>query len=146
MRSPPDSLPPPAASANSAACWVRRPRRRYLPDSPFSTGPQRPLSLWLFQGEEKRKFAAATGLALDPNFSAMGVHQAARNAQAEAHTVAGTVAVGNLEEISKNLLMIFRRNSGAGIGHADPGGIGNGERLFTPLLGDPAHLRLAALP
>ena len=74
-------------------------------------------NLLLGDGQCKRKSAATSGLALDPNLTALEFHKTFGNGEAETGSFgyAGRRAV----EYIKDLVLVIRRNPTAGILHRD---------------------------
>src|ERR1051325_11067553 len=92
------------------------------------------MGLSVFEGKQERKLASATEFTLHPNFAAMGLHESSRDSKAQTHSSAVHLAiVWDLKEVTEDLLVIFRRNSWAGIGNADAHGVWGAEDLFAPL-------------
>ncbi len=128
-------------SADTAACWVRRPR---------PVCGQRSLGLALARSarrveqQKKRKLAAVAGIALHPDLAAGRLYQPACNGQSEPVTLGTRVLVGQPEVLFEDLLLELGCDARAGVGYGDAAAVGNVGR--APGGGRPAAclLRLGA--
>src|SRR5581483_7342949 len=79
--------------------------------------------IWLsvFEGKQERKLTSTADFAFHPDFPAVRLHQSSRNSKPQAHASAVHLAiVGHLEEVTEDLLVIFRRYARSGIGNTHP--------------------------
>src|SRR5580693_6642731 len=83
---------------------------------PLNKNASRMNALNFFYGQQDRKFRSAPQFAIDPNFSAMRLHQPLRNCQSQSHAARRAI---HANEILKYFLMMFGGNSTARIRHGN---------------------------
>src|SRR5215467_12498663 len=125
--------PLPAASADISGCLVHRPPPALFLLRPWpSPSPVIP-KFWssLLNRKQKPERASLLRFALHPNLAAVRLHQPFRDRQSQTHTRG--VAV-HAHKILENFLVVFWRNPGARIRHADLHAVGPRQPESTPLL------------